>query len=73
MLITPSNGVHTLGMRFAIDVVFLDRQKRVVGIREKLKPYRMTSLNWSSQCVLELPEGTIRQTETRVGDQLVFE
>jgi len=73
LLIYPSQGVHTLGMRFTIDVVFLSHDFRVVGLREYLKPFRMTSLNWRSTCVLELPAGTIRSCRIEMDDQLVIE
>ena len=73
LLIYPSQGVHTLGMRFTIDVVFLSHDFRVVGLREYLKPFRRTSLNWRSTCVLELPAGTIRSCRIEMDDQLVIE
>jgi uncharacterized protein len=71
--IVPSNGVHTLGMIFTIDVIFVDGKYHVVGLRENLRPFRLTALNWRSRTVLELPAGTIHASRTEVGDQLVFE
>jgi len=44
LLIVPSQGVHTLGMRFAIDVAFLDGQWNVIAIKRDLRPFRMTRL-----------------------------
>jgi len=73
LLLHPSQGVHTLGMRFTIDVVFLSHDFRVVGLRECLKPFRMTSLNWRSSSVLELPAGTIRSCRIEINDQFVIE
>lgn len=73
LLIQPSNGVHTLGMRFPIDVVFLDDCRRVLKLRENLRPFRMTSLDWRAESVLELPVSTIRATRMEVGDQLLIE
>lgn len=72
LLILPSNGVHTLGMRFAIDVVFLDDARRVLRVRENLRPFRITSLDWRAESVLELPVSTIRAARLEVGDQLVI-
>ena len=73
LLLYPSQGVHTLGMRFAIDVVFLSENLQVVSLRERLKPFRMTSLVARSCSVLELPVGTIRDCRIEIGDQLVLE
>lgn len=69
--IVPSSGVHTLGMLFTIDVVFLDRNLRVVGLRELLRPFSITSLNLQAESVLELPAHSIFKSRTEVGDQLV--
>jgi uncharacterized membrane protein (UPF0127 family) len=73
LLLNPSQGVHTLGMRYAIDVVFLSPDFKVVALRERLKPFRMTSLISRAATVLELPAGTIGNCRIEVGDQLVFE
>ena len=70
LLIDPSSGIHTFGMRFAIDVVALDRQLRVIGLWESLGPFRIAAVNWKTRSVLELPAGVIQQSHTRVGDQL---
>lgn len=68
--IVPSNGVHTFGMLFAIDVVFLDHDHHVVGLRENLQPFWLTALNWRARSVLELPTATIRASRTQIGDHL---
>lgn len=73
LVIVPSQGVHTVGMQYAIDVVFVDRGLRVVEVRKSLRPFRMTHLNWRAHSVLELPAHTIEQTGTLVGDELSFE
>jgi len=70
--IYPSEAVHTFFMRFAIDVIFLDREKRVRKIAANLRPWRMNGC-WTAKSVLELPAGTAERTQTAVGDQLVFE
>src|SRR5271165_7199560 len=72
LLIIPSQAIHTVAMRFAIDVVFLDRAWRVVHLRRAMAPFRMTGLHWKARCVLELPAGVIAQTSTALGDQLVI-
>jgi uncharacterized protein len=72
LLIHPSNGVHTLWMRFAIDVLLLDRERRVLSSYGNLRPFRMTAINWRASSALELPAGTVAATNTRPGDQLLF-
>jgi uncharacterized membrane protein (UPF0127 family) len=70
LLIAPSQAIHTVAMRFAIDVVFVDRDWRVIHLRPTMVPFRMTGIHWKSRYVLELPSGVIAQTSTAVGDQL---
>jgi uncharacterized membrane protein (UPF0127 family) len=73
LLIIPSQAIHTVAMRFAIDVVFLDRDWRVIYLYPKIVPYRMTGIHWKARSVLELPVGIISQSSTSVGDQLSLE
>ena len=68
--IYPTQAIHTFGMRFPIDVIFVDRKLRVKRIYHRLAPYRLTSLVWSAQSVLELPSGCLADTNTSVGDEL---
>jgi len=70
LLIVPSQGVHTLGMLFAIDVVVLDGQWNVIAIRRRLRPFRMTRVFWKAGAVLELRSGIVDSTSTSVGDSL---
>ncbi len=70
LLIYPSQSIHTVAMRFPIDVIFVDRNWRVVHLRPQMVPYRLTGLHWRARCVIELPPGVIAKTSTRVGDQL---
>jgi uncharacterized membrane protein (UPF0127 family) len=70
--IAPCEGVHTFGMKFAIDVIFLSRQRKVLKVREAMPPRRI-ALSLVAHSVLELPAGVIVKTGTRVGDQLEFE
>ena|SRR5580658_3755182 len=70
--IAPCEAVHTFGMRFPIDVVFVSRNKKVVKIRPNLVRGRIAfSIRASS--VLELPAGRLAETGTQSGDQLKFE
>ena len=71
--IVPSHGVHTLGMRFAIDAIYLDRNKRVIHLEHDLKPWRVAPVRARAASVLELPENTLKETGTAIGDQLEIE
>ncbi len=68
--ITPSSGVHTVGMSFKIDVVGLDRDLKIIKLWSCLPPFRLTSVSLKMRSVLELPCGVIEQTQMQVGDQL---
>lgn len=70
--IVPSEGVHTFGMKFTIDVVFLNKSKKVLKIRPNMVRRRM-SISIFAHSVLELPAGTLEETGTVAGDQLQFE
>ena len=72
LLIVPSQGVHTFGMRFPIDVAVLDGAWKVIGINHALGPFRMTRFYWRAAAVLELPAGTLNSTSTSVGDFIEF-
>ncbi len=71
--ISPSSGVHTVGMSFAIDVLGMDKNLRVVRIWERLAPWRATSLSLRTHSVIELPAGRIAEVPVRVGDRLRIE
>ena len=70
LILAPCAAVHTVFMRFPIDVIFVDRKLRVKRIYHRLAPYRLTSLVWSAQSVLELPSGCLADSNTSVGDEL---
>ena len=71
--IVPCRGVHTLGMRYPVDVAFLDARGIVVGIMEGVPPNRVGRLFREARGVLELPAGTLAATGTAAGDMLDFE
>jgi uncharacterized membrane protein (UPF0127 family) len=68
--IVPCHGVHTFAMRFPIDVLYLDNRQVVVHVEKKLAPWRVAPVRWQAKSVLELPENTLDETSTVVGDQL---
>ncbi len=70
LLLAPSSGVHTFGMRFAIDVIALDCRDRVLGTWHNVLPGRIAGIHWATRSVLELPVGHVLLTSTMRGDQL---
>jgi uncharacterized protein len=72
MLIRPSTGVHMFFMRFAIDAISLDRSGKVTHINSRLKPWRIGSVSFRTQEVLELPAGTAAALNIEIGDVLQF-
>jgi uncharacterized protein len=69
--IVPCEAVHTFGMRFAIDLIYLDRKKRVKKVRSDVRPWRLSGCLFAHS-VLELAPGTVHQTQTGPGDRLEF-
>ena len=67
--IVPCEGVHTFGMKFPIDVLFLNRKRRVLKIRENMVVRRISLCLWAHS-VLELPAGTVKASGTEKGDRL---
>jgi uncharacterized membrane protein (UPF0127 family) len=71
--IVPSHGVHTLAMRFPIDVVYLNGDKIVIYAKPNLKPWRLAPIRMGAASVLELPHNTLHSTGTAVGDYIEIE
>ena len=70
--IRPCRQVHMFGMRYAIDVVFLDDGCRVVGLTESLRPWRVSPLVKAATSVLELPPGTIARSGLQAGQAVTI-
>src|SRR6202161_4485382 len=68
--IVPSRGVHTIGMLFPIDLIFLGKNKEVVRVEEHVRPFRISRLCLNANSILELPAHTVYRTGTCVGDHL---
>jgi uncharacterized protein len=70
LLIEPSSGVHTFGMAFPIDVVALDKQRRVIRTWPHLTPFRLTGLSFNIDACLEIADGQIDMCMIEAGDRL---
>lgn len=69
--IAPCEAVHTFGMKFPIDVLYLDRKRKVLKVRERMVPWRISGC-LRAHSVLELPAGMASRTGTVAGDELEF-
>ncbi len=70
LLISPSQGIHTIGMKFPIDVAYLDPKGRILKLYHQLVPCRVAAVMPRAHSILELPPGTLQRTRTAVGDVL---
>jgi uncharacterized protein len=69
--IVPCESVHTFFMKFPIDLIYLDRKNRIKKVCDSVRPWRLSAC-LSAHSILELPSGTIRNTQTQAGDTLEF-
>lgn len=71
--IVPANAIHTIGMLFTFDAILIDKDFKVVGLRELIRPFRITRPNFRAESVIEVPAHTIFRSRTEIGDELVIE
>jgi uncharacterized protein len=71
--IYPANAIHTIGMLFSFDVVMIDKNFKVVSIKEMVKPFRVILPKLRAESVIELPAHTIFRSRTEIGDELVID
>ncbi|OCA84549.1 hypothetical protein A8F94_16505 [Bacillus sp. FJAT-27225] len=72
LLIKPCQSIHTFFMNYPIDVVYLDGNNEIVALDQSMKPSKVGKVYRKASSVLELPDGTIRDTELKVGNHLSF-
>jgi uncharacterized protein len=72
ILLSPCRAVHMYGVRFPLDVVFISETGEVVATYRDLRPWQRSAVHGSARHALELPPGTIRDTDTAVGDLLFW-
>ncbi|MBQ9336126.1 MAG: DUF192 domain-containing protein [Lentisphaeria bacterium] len=70
MVFDRCNAIHTFFMRYPIDVIFADRQYKVLKAVSAFPPWRPCLACRDAYYVIELPAGTLEATDTREGDQL---
>jgi uncharacterized membrane protein (UPF0127 family) len=70
LMIEPCRGVHCMFMSMPIDVIYVDKENKVVALDKAMAPWAVGKIYRQSRYVIELPPGTIEQTGTQPGDQL---
>ena len=70
--VVPSSGVHTWGVMFPLDLIYLDENLRVVYVTEHFPRFKVAPLRFRAASVLELPTHTIYSSQTQLGDQMVI-
>ncbi len=68
--LVPCKGIHTIWMKFPIDVAFLDEKGIVISVRHNLSPNRMTRIYLGARSAIELAAGRLAETETEQGDRI---
>jgi len=71
--LVPANSIHSIGMLFTFDAVMIDKDFKVVALRELVRPFRVVWPKRHAESVLELPAHSIFRSRTEVGDQLLIE
>ena len=66
------NPLHMIFVFFPIDIIFLDKAKRIIEIKEELKPFAFYNPKNKSRYIVELEKGTIAESRSKVGDIVSF-
>ena len=73
LLFRSCSSLHTFFMHFPIDVVFADKNGKVLKSAPAVRPFKLVAAPLRAYYAIELPEGAIERSDTRVGDQLRFQ
>lgn len=73
LVIDPCSSIHSMWMRFPIDVLYVDRDGAVVRVDAAMRPWRIGPLFAGGRAVVELPEGAAARSRTERGDRLRYE
>ena len=67
LYLVPCQWIHMFGMKFPLDIAFIDAKGKVLHVHHDLQPNRISKLVWRADGVIELPVGTLSSTNTEVG------
>ena len=65
------SSIHSIGMRFAVDLIYLDSENRVIHLVEEFRPFRISPFRKQCAGILELRTRTIYSSNTQIGDELL--
>jgi len=72
LVITHCQSIHMFFMKFAIDVIFCDKDNKVIGLCANIKPWQLSPIFFKASLAIELPTGTIALTKTQLQDQITI-
>jgi uncharacterized protein len=72
IILSPCTSIHTFFMQFPIDILFVDKNNKVIKAISSLKPFRLTTVYFKAAFAIEIPAGTISSTSTHEGNELLF-
>ncbi|HET6387023.1 MAG TPA: DUF192 domain-containing protein [Armatimonadota bacterium] len=70
MVFPRTGSIHTTGLKFEIDVLFLSRDGRIIGMKERVAPFRIAWAPRGSHTAIELPGGALSAGKCQIGDQV---
>lgn len=70
LVIRPCTSIHTFFMGFAIDIIFVDKNGRVIKLIYSMEPFKLTGIYFKASFAIELPQGIIQATSTKKGDRI---
>ena len=73
LVITQCQSIHMFFMRFAIDVVFANKDNQIVGLVENIQPFRLSPIFFKASYAIELAPGVIVDSKTAIGDRISLE
>ena len=70
LIIKPASSLHTFFMRFSIDIIFLDKQGKILKLSRNVPPSKFVLSVFGAKCAVEFPTGTIDKFSLSIGGQL---
>jgi len=68
LVITHCQSIHMFFMKFSIDVIFCDKQNKVIGLCERIRPFHLSPVFFKAAYAIELPSGSVAASRTQAGD-----
>lgn len=70
MWLVPCSSIHTFGMRYAIDVIYLNKKQKVIKLVKQLEPNRFAPFSFQTRSIVEIPAGALDRLDIAVHDDL---